>query len=478
MFDSDQLQAAGLLPGVPWSEFEPSGLVTDLLCSLDLDGVDADDALEAAAAWERLIAHAQAQQFRALARFAAVREGTVLAEFAEDEVAPVLHLSRTAAAGRVDLATRLCTALPDTMTALASGTIDLPRARAISEATEVLDDEATATVQARVLPKAPQQTVGELRAALSRAVLAADPDATARRHRAARDDRRVQLHPQPDGMGSLWAMLPADDATAAYARLDALARDLPADDPRGMDARRADVLTDLLLGRDVHAESPTIEAHVTLDAVTLAGLADHPGELAGYGPIPAEMARELTAAARRWRAALADEQTGQFKELSVAYRPSPELRRYIEIRDRTCCFPGCRQPARRCDLDHTIPYDQGGPTAAGNLGPLCRHHHRLKTHTSWSLCQPEPGLFLWTSPTGRVHHFRAPPPPNSTSTSTPTPNPHPSEQGSVRKRGCSALPGSTGRDLQWHIARADVHPRGGPGDQLPHEPGSSGRSFF
>ncbi|MGH4025921.1 MAG: DUF222 domain-containing protein [Pseudonocardiaceae bacterium] len=410
MFGSDQIPAPGLLPGVPWSEFAPSGLLTDLLSSLDVDGVDADDALEAAAAWERLIAHAQAQQFRALARFAATREDTDLEEFAAAELAPVLHLSRTAATSRLELATRLTSMLPDTLTALASGTLDLPRARAISEATEALDEDATATVQTRVLPKAAQQTVGELRAALSRAVLAADPGAAARRHRAARADRRVQLHSHPDGMGALWAMLPADDATAAFARLDMLARDLPADDPRGMDARRADVLTDLLLGRDVHAEPPTVEVQVTLDAATLAGLAEHPGELAGFGPIPAEMARNLAAAARRWRAALVDERTGQLQALSPAYRPAPQLSRFVQTRDRTCCFPGCRRPARRCDLDHTIPHDQGGPTAAGNLGPLCRYHHRLKTHTSWSLCQPEPGLFLWTSPTGRVHHFRAPPP--------------------------------------------------------------------
>lgn len=109
-----------------------------------------------------------------------------------------------------------------------------------------------------------------------------------------------------------------------------------------MDARRAEVLTDLLLGRDVHAEPPSVEVQVTLDAATLAGLAEHPGELAGYGPIPADLARDLAAAARRWRAALLDEQTGQLKNLSVAYRPTPQLRRYIEIRDRTCCFPGCR----------------------------------------------------------------------------------------------------------------------------------------
>ena len=188
------------------------------------------------------------------------------------------------------MAARLSTRLADTLAVLQSGMIDLPRARAISEATEELDDSATVAVQARVLSKAPKQTVGELRAALSRAVLAADPHAAERRHRAARNDRRVQLHVQ------------------------------------------------------------------------------------------------------RWRAALVDEQTGQLTNLSIAYRPRRLLNLFVQARDRTCCFPGCRQPARRCDLDHTIPYDQGGPTVAGNLGPLCRYHHRLKTHTSWSLCQPEPGL--------------------------------------------------------------------------------------
>ncbi|MGH3780190.1 MAG: hypothetical protein ACRDRO_06040 [Pseudonocardiaceae bacterium] len=90
---------------------------------------------------------------------------------------------------------------------------------------------------------------------------------------------------------------------------------------------------------------------MNLDAATLAGLADNPGELAGFGPIPAEMARELAAAARRWRAALIDEHTGQLTDLSVAYRPRRLLDLTVRARDQVCCFPGCRQPARRCDLD-------------------------------------------------------------------------------------------------------------------------------
>jgi hypothetical protein len=63
MFDNDTL-APGVLPGVAWSQFEPSGLLTDLLSSLDVGRLDADDALETAAAWERLVANAQARSGR------------------------------------------------------------------------------------------------------------------------------------------------------------------------------------------------------------------------------------------------------------------------------------------------------------------------------------------------------------------------------------------------------------------------------
>lgn len=401
MFDSLTLLAADPPAGPAVPGWSATG---------EVGGMDADEALEAAARWDRVIAYAQAQQLRVLARFAALRSGSELEEFTADEVAPVLHLSRVAADARLELATRLVTCLPETLDALQAGTIDLPKARAISEATDVLEQDATTTVQNRVLDRASTQTTGELRAALRRAVLAADPDAAAHRHRAARADRRVQLHPHQDGMGALWALLPADDATAAYIRLDTLARQFPSDDPRGIDARRADVLVDLLLGRDTGAPQPSVELQVILDAGTLTGLADHPGELAGHGPVPADLARELAAAARHWRAGVLDERTGRLTRISVAYRPRKLINLVVQARDRTCTFPGCRRPARRCDLDHTIPYDRGGTTWEGNLGPLCRHHHRLKTHTSWELSQPEPGLFLWTSPTGRVHHFRAPPP--------------------------------------------------------------------
>ncbi|MGL5811029.1 MAG: HNH endonuclease signature motif containing protein [Nocardioides sp.] len=72
----------------------------------------------------------------------------------------------------------------------------------------------------------------------------------------------------------------------------------------------------------------------------------------------------------------------------------------IELRDGSCVFPHCTRPATTCDTDHITPYAHDGPTSTDNLAPLCRHHHRLKTHTPWTYQMTEPGTYLWTSP----HH--------------------------------------------------------------------------
>jgi uncharacterized protein DUF222 len=83
------------------------------------------------------------------------------------------------------------------------------------------------------------------------------------------------------------------------------------------------------------------------------------------------------------------------------YRPSPGLQRLIRARTVTCTGPGCRRPAARCDLDHTIPHDDGGVTCECNLGPLCRFCHRLKQAQGWILKQASPGVMTWTTPAGR-----------------------------------------------------------------------------
>jgi hypothetical protein len=89
------------------------------------------------------------------------------------------------------------------------------------------------------------------------------------------------------------------------------------------------------------------------------------------------------------------------------YRPSPQDELEVQLRDRTCVHPYCTRPARRCDCDHVIPYARGGPTCPCNLAPLCRHHHRLKTHAGWRYTILEPGYYLWSDPYGQ-HFLRGP----------------------------------------------------------------------
>jgi hypothetical protein len=80
--------------------------------------------------------------------------------------------------------------------------------------------------------------------------------------------------------------------------------------------------------------------------------------------------------------------------------PRAALRRHTEIRDRACVGVGCRHRPQRCDQDHTVDHQHGGKTVAGDLAPLCRHDHTLKHEAGWTLDQPLPGTFVWTSPLG------------------------------------------------------------------------------
>jgi Domain of unknown function (DUF222) len=186
---------------------------------------------------------------------------------------------------------------------------------------------------------------------------------------------------------------------------------------------------------------------ITIPLATYQGRSDTPGEADGYGPLDGDDARDLAAAAARhprtrWcitalnpdgtaaaHACLPGRHpprgtgppgTGPPGILSTpltpvtrgpcdhahaetGYRPSRKLQHLIRARNARCTAPGCGRPAARCDLDHTVPWDQGGITCECDLAPLCRHHHRAKQAQGWHLKQPEPGLLIWHTPSGRTY---------------------------------------------------------------------------
>jgi hypothetical protein len=326
-----------------------------------------------------------------------------------------LRLSRWSATARLAQSRELVQRLPETLAEWQAGRLDERRVTAICDATRHLPVETARAVQERVLPRAPEQTLAQLRAALARAVIAADPAGAEQRHKAARRERRVAVNPEPDGMASLWALLPAPDAVAAFGWLTRLARGCGTEDPRSMDARRADLLAALLTGRltpatetggserprPVSPGKPLVQ--VVMPFTTLLGADQQPCELVGHGPITAEHARQIATDATLVRLVY-DPPSGTLLDHGRrTYRPPAALADHVRARDRHCRQPICRRRATDSELDHLIPFPIG-PTSEPNLATGCSHDHHLKHSPGWQVHALPDGAIEWITPTGHRYH--------------------------------------------------------------------------
>ena len=72
------------------------------------------------------------------------------------------------------------------------------------------------------------------------------------------------------------------------------------------------------------------------------------------------------------------------------------VRSALVARDPKCVVPGC-DVRDRLEIDHLVPFAEGGPTTLDNLARLCRRHHMLKTHQGWVLAG-RPGAWMWDRP--------------------------------------------------------------------------------
>jgi hypothetical protein len=186
-------------------------------------------------------------------------------------------------------------------------------------------------------------------------------------------------------------------------------------DFRTMDMKRADALSEIagiavsLSEDEAKSHRRSVSVNVTIDLPTLLGLNENPGQLAGYGVLPAQIMRAL-AGEGKWRRFITDPNTGTLLDYGRdSYQPPQDLVDYLIARDRTCRFPGCRQSAARADIDHAEAWEDGGETSAANLGALCRRHHRMKTHGGWKLTSNEDGSCNWESPDGHRYFVPARP---------------------------------------------------------------------
>jgi hypothetical protein len=316
--------SARVFPGEsssPAAAFGP-GMVFDLLPGCAQLAVAADAAVKedrfagvseaelvgVVCAWDRVEAHAVARKLAAVAELARRNPEPGDQEFTADEVAHALAESRGRAEVLIDLAQTLETRLPGTRAGLSGGTITRYKAEIIARATALLDDAAARAAEDKILDRAARLTPGGLRAAIASAVMEVAPEKAKERREAATRDARVQRWIEDSGNAALMGCeLPPDEVLAADQRITALARELRKAGLEGdMDQLRARAYLDLLLGKDSRpgvsqpgAGPAGFAGRVTLTVplVTLAGLADRPGELGSLGPVDPWLARDLARAA-------------------------------------------------------------------------------------------------------------------------------------------------------------------------------------
>lgn len=204
--------------------------------------------------------------------------------------------------------------------------------------------------------------------------------------------------------------LPPDRVARIRAGIDAAARELRrAGEARTMDQLRADVLMDLLdpLESDASVEPRRGAIVLNVDLMTLAGLAQSAGDLGGYGPVIADIARQVADESpnAEWRYVVTGSRGRPLGGGTTRRRPTSAQRRTIQTLYPTCAFPGCRMPAIKSDIDHTTPHVDGGPTRLDNLAPLCRYDHVVRHGAGWSYCPTTDGDHEWVSPLG--HRYTA-----------------------------------------------------------------------
>jgi hypothetical protein len=346
---------------------------------------------------------------------------TGIDESEREDVASALRLSGSTAQIRIDVARTLVNYLPNVCSALSAGDISPAVATVIARETasairDGLSPLAIFSIEQKALSFAefhtPSQVASNVRTALAKIA----PEEFESAVTTATDARRVSCYRESDGMSTIVAILPAVDAQLVMAAIEALVIASPDDAPenaRSIDMKRADALTQLATQvleqskDEVRPHRRPITVNVTVDLPTLLGLAENPGQLAGYGAIPASLARSLASDAQ-WKRFITDPTTGALMDFGrESYEPPQALVDFLLARDRTCRFPGCRAPARLADLDHAQSWEDGGSTSAQNLGALCRRHHRLKTHGGWKLASESDGSCTWTSPEGKEYFVPA-----------------------------------------------------------------------
>ena len=324
------------------------------------------------------------------------------------------------------LARALVDEMPHTYGALRRGEISEWHATIVAQETACTTREIRGIVDEQLADDL--HRVSDRRTHAMAAGLTAQLDAAsvvARRSRAVAS-RRVSVRPAPDGMAILTAVLPCADAIAAHLALQHQVDKDSTDHPGRADCSRGQRMADLLVARLTGREPAgpcDVHLNLLMDTETLFYGGTAPARLEGYGPIPADLARQLVGAGSgsdrdvarvTLRRLFTSPGEGDLVRMETTARAfTGLLRELVTVRDEVCRTPYCDAPIRH--IDHIEPHAAGGPTSYDNAQGLCEDCNYRKEHPDWRAARaPGDGYrhgVHTITPTGHV--YRSEPPPSS-----------------------------------------------------------------
>jgi hypothetical protein len=411
--------------------------ILDELAAVVADGTRASDVarIDRIARLEKLRAVTAALQAAESVRFAQSQVAEQLAADVHpdaigrgiaEQIGLACRISPVAAARRLNTARAWWFELPDTYSQLTAGELSERVAETITAETRHLEPEARRQVDKQLKAAG----IGKLgfKAATEcarKAGYEADPRAYVERSRTERKDRRVGVRPAPDTMAILTGYLPVEQGIACYAALrQHAAAAVATGDSRTRDQIMADTLVARITGQTTAADV-NIELQLMMPLDSLIN-PDNPkaAVITGYGPLPAELAREILASSqgRKWwrRLFTATSNTSTGSLPIVGGDPTRRyfdgwLAKLIRLRDQTCRDPYCDAPIRH--LDHIIRYTDGGPTILVNGRGICERGNQVREMPGWHINVIDSGMLgrphtiHITTPTGHHYLSRAPDPP-------------------------------------------------------------------
>ena len=301
--------------------------------------------------------------------------------------------------------------LPVTQAALRNGSLSGTQAVEVARGAIVAPNTET-----QLLNLAQHATVRDLRDATSRVVAAATDEAE--RHRQVHQSRYLKSWTDLDGSFNLKARMTVANGALVMAALKPLQDEVfKAARKSGAHERPEAYAADALIAlcekannassRPAHgvSEAKTRRPHavinirVDIDALKR-GHTEHGEvcEIAGVGPIPVASATEYLGEAFL-KLLVVD--GVDIKTVAHMGRAIPAaLRTAVEERDRVCQVPTCDM-SLGLEIDHIVPFAEGGAASLENLVRLCKRHHLQKTHDGFRLVRAmdgEGGAWKWRAP--------------------------------------------------------------------------------